>query len=70
MEKINQMITFLQVIIPLGGAARIVYCLAVMSMDGEEQSSYKKRIRNILVFIVLAECASGFLRMAAHYYGG
>lgn len=70
MEKINQMITFLQVIIPLGGAARIIYCLAVMSVDEEEQSSYKKRIRNILVFVVLAECASSFLRMAANYYGG
>lgn len=70
MEKINQMIAFLQVVIPLGGAARIIYCLAAMSADEDGQASYKKRIRNILVFIVLAECASGFLRMVARYYGG
>lgn len=70
MEKINQMIAFLQMVIPLGGAARIIYCLAAMSADEDGQASYKKRIRNILVFIVLAECASGFLRMVARYYGG
>lgn len=70
MEHIEAMTSFLQLIIPLAGAARIVYCLAVMSADEDAAPSYRKRIRNILIFIVLSECVAGFLRTAARYYGG
>lgn len=68
MEGINGLITLLQILIPLGGAARIAYCALVLNMNGEESASYWKRVRNILVFVVLAECAAGFLKMVANYF--
>lgn len=70
MEHIKAMTRFLQILIPLAGAARIVNCLAVMSADEEAAASYRKRIRNIIVFIVLSECAAGLFGMVAGYYGG
>lgn len=70
MEQIENMIGWLQIIIPIAGAARIVYCLAVMSADEDAAASYRKRIRNILIFLVFSECVTGVFRMVASYYGG
>lgn len=70
METINQIIIFVRILIPVAGAARIVYCILVMSADEEAAESYKKRIRNILIFVILSECITGLLHMVAGYYGG
>ncbi|MEM5780049.1 MAG: hypothetical protein AAGU02_02750 [Lawsonibacter sp.] len=70
METIDQMISWLLVFIPLGGTARILYCLAAMSADSDARDSFQKRIKNILIFIVVAEILSGLLKLIAHYYGG
>lgn len=70
MEPIESLARFLQTVIPIAGAARIVYCLAVMSAAEDAAASYKKRIRNILVFIACSECVTEIFRMIAGYYGG
>ena len=44
-------------------------CCIYMSMD-EDPTPYKRRIRNVLIFIVVAECASGVLSIALRYFGG
>lgn len=68
MEQIQQLITFMLVIIPVGAAVRIGYCLIVLSMDSEEERSYKVRIRNVIVFTVLAETIAGLLKVVLNYF--
>jgi hypothetical protein len=68
MDRINELIELLLVLIPLGAAARIIYCLAVKSMDGDEGKSYNIRIRNAIVFTVCAETIAGLLRWAGSYF--
>lgn len=46
---------------------RILFCLLVMAFQ-EDRESYKKRIFNVLVFIVVAECISGILYMVIRYF--
>lgn len=70
MEKINEMITWLLILIPVGSGARILYCLAAMPVDEDAVDSYRKRIKNILVFVAIAESLTGILKAVAHYYGG
>lgn len=70
MEQINQMITWLLVIIPLGGAARVLYCLAAISIDMDARDTYQKRIRHVLMFVAISESVSGLLKIVAGYYGG
>lgn len=56
MNTLNEIINVLRtVIIPLGVTSRIIYCLTKMIYDEEVQGSYKKKIKNILVFGIIAE---------------
>lgn len=68
MEQIQQLITFMLIIIPAGAAARIGYCLVVLAMDSEEERSYKVRIRNVIIFTVLAETIAGLLKVILNYF--
>lgn len=68
MEQVLSLISWLLVVLPVAAAARIVYCLCCIPTDGDNESSYKKRIRNTLIFVVLAETVMGLLRVVAAYY--
>lgn len=68
MSKIQDLITFLQVLIPSGVVARVIYCCAAMHANDDEMKSYKARIINALVFIILAETISGLLKVIIGYF--
>lgn len=68
MNEIQMLIAALQVLIAAGAAARIIYCCIMMNADGEEDpKAYKVRIRNVLVFTVLAETIGGILQIVQNY---
>lgn len=68
MNEIQMLITLLQILIGAGAGARIVYCYIMINVDGEEDAKvYKVRIRNVLVFAVLAETIGGILQIVQNY---
>ena len=67
-STISQIITLFQVLIPIGAAARIAACAFTMAMDSDTVASLKPRIRNALIFTVLAECITGAIQLFASYY--
>ena len=69
MDTIQGIIRLLQILIPAGGAVRILLCLSYMAME-EDPRPYRKRIRNVLIFVVLSECTAGILQLIASYFGG
>lgn len=69
MEHIQDLINFLLVIIPVGGALRIMYCLAASNANEDEAASYKIRVKHIVMFVVLAETISGLLKIVLSYFG-
>lgn len=69
MQTIRDLTTLLLILVPIGGALRVTLCFIYMQME-EDVSHYKKRIRNALVFTVMAECASGLLRLVMSYFCG
>ena len=55
MDTLNEIISLLRVvIIPLGVTFRVVFCLIKMIYDEEAQGSYKRKIRNTIVFGIIA----------------
>lgn len=68
MDTINAAINFLLIIIPLGTLGRVAYCFIAMAMDGDEEQSYKVRIRNALIFCVCAECIVGLFSLFKSYF--
>ena len=69
MNEIAELTLLLQILIPIAGGVRIMACCIYMSMD-EDPTPYKRRIRNALIFIAVAECAGGVLSIALRYFGG
>ena len=68
MERIHELIAFLQLITALGGAARIAYCCIVATTDKEEAAAMKVRIRNIVVFVILAELVTTLIQIFSSYF--
>jgi len=67
-DKIKDLIAFLQVLIPIGAAGRIMYCLGVMQVDSDEEQSFKTRSRNVLIFVILAETIGGLVQVVISYF--
>ena len=71
MDTLNEIISLLRIgIIPLGVVFRVVFCFIKMIYDEDAQSSYKKKIRNIIAFGVIAELIFVILDLIKNYYGG
>lgn len=69
MDMLDEIITmFRVVIIPLGVVLRVVFCLTKMIYDEDAQGTYKKKIRNTIVFGIMAEVIFVILDLLKVYY--
>ncbi len=70
MDTLNEIITLLRIIvIPLGVTFRVIFCLTKMIYDEDAQATYKKKIRNTIVFGIIAELIFVILALVQNYYG-
>lgn len=70
MGILDDIITLLRVaIIPLGVVFRVIFCLTKMIYDEDAQHSYKKKIKNTIIFGILAELVFVILDIIQGYYG-
>lgn len=70
MEILDEIINLLRVaIIPLGVTFRVVFCLTKMIYDEDAQGTYKKKIKNTIVFGIVAELIFVILALVQNYYG-
>lgn len=67
---ISDLVNWLLVIIPVGSGAVAVRCLIGMNTSEEDTAMYKKRLKNVLLFCVIAESLVGVLGVVTSYYGG
>lgn len=68
MDTIQELIKIVQCLILAGAAARAIYICAVLPTNPDEEKSYKARLRNLGVFVVLAETIGGLVRIIAGYF--
>ena len=70
METLNEIISLLRVvIIPLGVTFRVIFCLTKMIYDEDSQGTYKKKIKNTIVFGIIVELIFVILALVQNYYG-
>ena len=56
MDIINELINVLRIaIIPAGVLLRVMFCLIKIMYSEDETSIYKKRIKNVILFGIIAE---------------
>lgn len=56
-------------LIRAGTVTRIAYCFIKMIQNDEEVGIYKKRMRNAIVFLILAESIWQLKDIAIYYFG-
>jgi len=68
MEILKELALAFIMLIRLGAVLRIVYCFISMNSDEEKVSSYKRRIKNTIIFYIMAECIWLIKDLAMSYY--
>lgn len=68
MYTIDDAISGALILIPVGILMRVVFCAVMMTIGGDEQAMYKKRLINGLVFLIIAVSALGIRSLVAYYY--
>lgn len=56
-------------LIRLGAIARFAYCMLRLQSAQEEAAQYKKRLKNVVLFYVLAESIWQIKDIVMFYYG-
>ena len=57
------------VLIRAGAVFRFIYCMVRLQGAEEEQAQYKKRVKNTVMFYVMAECIWQIKEIVFNYYG-
>jgi len=68
-DTLYEIRSFLLVLLPIAAGARAVFCF-IAQATAEDPSQYKKRLINLLIFLVFAETIVAFLPMILGYFGG
>ena len=68
MQYIDDISTAVIILIRAGAAFRVIFCLIRMMTAEEEAPQYKKRIRNTIIFYIIAELAFVIKDLAIHYF--
>ena len=69
MDIINDLINILRIaIIPAGVLLRVIFCLIKIMYSEDETSIYKKRIKNVILFGIIAEVILSIKSLIEFYF--
>ncbi|MBR2138256.1 MAG: mercury transporter [Bacilli bacterium] len=69
MDIINDLINVLRIaIIPAGVLLRVMFCLIKIMYSEDETSIYKKRIKNVILFGIIAEVILSIKSLIEFYF--
>lgn len=68
MDTIVDLQSLFLILIRAGTAMRVVYCFVMMGTDEENEKAYKRKIKSIITFYILAECCYIIKDLMMKYY--
>ncbi len=68
MPIINNITKWLLILLPLAVTLRVLYLLMKMMADGEQSQMYFIKIKNVLIYFILAESATAIAKLISAYY--
>lgn len=69
MEELDSLAGLFINLIRAGAVARVAHCFLKMIGNEDEYGLYKKRIENVVKFVILAESVWILKDLAIHYFG-
>ena len=52
----------------IGAAARFIYCMIRLEAAEDQETQYKKRAKNTVIFYIIAECIWQIKDLILYYY--
>jgi NADH:ubiquinone oxidoreductase subunit 6 (subunit J) len=68
MDVIKELADAFLVLIRAGTVMRVVYSFVMLSSNEDEEKSYKKKIKNVIIFYILAEMSFAIKDLMFDYY--
>jgi len=68
MELVKEMADAFTMLIRVGVVLRVVYCFIRMGVSEDEGAMYKKRLKNTVMFYILAESIWQIKELVLNYY--
>ena len=68
MDVIKELADAFLVLIRAGTVMRVVYSFVMLSSNEDEEKSYKKKIKNVIIFYILAEMSFATKDLMFDYY--
>lgn len=68
MERVQEMADAFVLLIRVGAVMRLVYCFIHIGIDEDQSASYKKRMKHVVIFYVLAESIWQLKDIIMSYY--
>ena len=68
MDRLTEMADAFVLLIRIGAVLRVVYCFIYIAIDEDQAASYKRRLKNTVVFYILAESIWQIKEMIVSYY--
>lgn len=69
MDTINTLSICMQAIITAGLIMRVIFCAVRLMHEEEEASRYKKRIKNSIIMIIIAQLIFPIKELMIYYLG-
>ncbi len=68
MQTLDEIQSALMIIIRVGVSVRVIICLLRMMTDAEQFASNKKKLINVLVFLIIAENINPIKNLILSYF--
>ena len=67
MDTLKEILIALMILIPVAAAPRAIFCIGKIASDPDQDSTYKARLKNLFVFVLIAECALDLIFILQKY---
>lgn len=68
MDTLIELVPVFLTIINTAGIVRGIYCIIRICAEQDEGASYTKKIVNLIIFLIFANCILSFLTLIKAYY--
>lgn len=68
MHYIDELRIWLQILIPLAAGIPFTRCLIAIIQEEDQAAMYRRRLRNVILFVIIAEVAFTVLDMIKNYF--
>lgn len=68
-QVVQPILSILMWLIPLAAVPRVIYCIIYIAVDSEQAPTYKRRLRNAILFVCVTAVMGALIQLVSRYIG-